>query len=355
MLLAGIILKSSLQFNKNRTSSAIYHLITGKRSIQTVQDAHIYQLKKFYGINRSLQKRDFDMEVNTLVSEQLLNLDEAMCCSVTAKGDDWLKEHDEVLNFDDFDGLHYHAASPVFSERLLLLIQTLSNSCNNHYSFIPVIDKTPILHWVKIVFKQLKQNKESYSNQLHHDLHKLLNTFSDEEASIYVDRFSGYNHYGKSKDQLAKDFQKDKLDIPFIIERMNHSMLNKIFMEAHALPAIGLLIKDLRNKQFITNSARKTYQLLLENTSVNWISKIRGLKENTVYDHVVEVALFTHDFPIEQYVPELQQRQILAAIHNESTNKLKAIKQMVDPEISYFQIRLVLATMNDEHVGENNE
>lgn len=346
MLLDGIILKSSLQLNQNRTSSAVYHLITGKRSIQTVQDSHIYQLKNFYGINRTIKKRDFDKKINTLASEQLLNLDASMCCSVTPKGMDWLTEHSKALQLDDFNGLHYHAASPVFYERLLLLIQTLSNSCNKNGFFIPVVDKAPILFWVKRVFRDLKSQKEEYFKQLYHDIHQLLSIFSAEEASIYVDRLSGYNHYGKSKDQLAKDFHKDKCDIPLIIERMNHHMLTKVFSEPHAFVAISLLIKDLENKQFITNSARRTHQLLVEGRSINEIGKLRGLRENTVYDHVVEVALFTDDFPVTHYVTESQQQQILTAARNDNTYKLKTIKQMVDSSISYFQIRLVLATIN---------
>ncbi|WP_404452878.1 helix-turn-helix domain-containing protein [Virgibacillus necropolis] len=353
MLTDGIILKSSLHFDQNRTCSAIFHLITGKKSIQTVQDAHIYQLKNLYGINRSFHKREFDRRINTLVSNHLLELDESMSCSVTSSGKDWLKEQYHYLKLNDYDGLQYHTAAPIFYDRLLLLIQTLSNSCNNHYSFIPVIERTPILQWVKVAFKQLKLNKKSFSNQLQFDLHKLLKDFSDEEASIYVDRLSGFNHYGRSKDQLALDYQKDKLDISFIIERMNHAMLNKIYSDPHGFPAIGFLITDLRNKQFITNSASKTYQLLQENYSISEIGQMRRLKENTVYDHVVEVALFTHDFPVSNYVSEDQQQQILLAVSKECTYKLKAIKQMVDLSISYFQIRLVLATM--QHVGEHYE
>lgn len=345
MLLDGIILKSSLQFNRNRTSSAIYHLITGKKSIQTVQDAHIYQLEKFYGINRSLQKSEFDKRINSLIAKQLLLLDNAMCSSVTTKGTDWLKQHNKELNFADFAGLYYHAASPVFYQRLLLLIQTLSNSCNNNSSFIPVVDNTTVLYWVKKIFRDLKSRKEDYFKQLYLDIHRLLTTFSDEEASIYVDRLSGYNHYGKSKEQLAKDYQKDRLDIPLIMERMNHHLLTTIFANPQTFPAIILLVKDLRNKQFITNSAEKTYQLLKKH-SINQIGKMRGLRENTVYDHVVEVALFTHDFPVVKYVSESQQQQILTAARIDNTYKLKTIKQMVDQHISYFQIRLVLATMN---------
>lgn len=345
MFLDSIILKSSLQFNRNRTNSAIYHLITGKRSIQTVQDAHIYQLKKFYGINRSLYKGNFDKKLHALASEQLLYLDSSMCCSVTPKGRDWLDEHSELLNFEDFDGLHFHAASPVFYERLLLLIQTLSNSCNNNRSFIPVVDKTPILSWVKSLYQGLRSVKEDYFEQLYRDLHRLLSIFPHREASLYVDRLSGYNHYGKSKDQLATEYQMESLDIPLIIERMNHRMLTEILKSPQEYQAIGVLVKDLENRQFITNSARKTYELLKKH-SIDEIGHMRGLKENTVYDHLVEVALFTRDFPVLHYVSETQRQQILAAVRNDNTYKLKVIKQMVDSSISYFQIRLVLATMN---------
>lgn len=353
MLLEGMILKSSLQFNKNRTCSAIYHLISGKRSIQTVQDAHIYQLKKFYGINRSLDKHDFNKVMNRLAAAQLLEIDKEMNCSITSSGVNWLNKNEHELKLYEFEGILYHAVSAVFYERLLLLVQTLSNSCNNNYSFIPVVEKISVINFVKMVFKQMGKDKKTYFNKLYGELHQLLHSFSDTEASIYVDRLSGYNLYGKSKDQLLRIYQKDKWDIPFIIERMNHKILNEVYLEPDKYSAMCLMIKDLNSQQFITNSASKTYQLLQQNRSISEIVSMRRIKENTVFDHIVEIALFTNHFPISNYVPEPYQQQIMQAVRKDKRYKLKTIKEMVDSEISYFQIRLVLATM--KHEGELNE
>ncbi|WP_157724856.1 helix-turn-helix domain-containing protein [Virgibacillus phasianinus] len=353
MLADGIILESSLRFNRSRTCSAIYHLISGRKSIQTVQDSHIYQLRNLYGINRSLHKHDYDKKVAAMVSDQLLELHESMGCLVTSKGIAWLKEHNKSLKLHEFNGIMYHTSSPIFHDRLLLLIQTMSNSCNNYYSFIPINDKTPIMRWVKTIFQQLNHQRESFFQQLYKELYQLMDSFSDEEASMYVDHLSGYHHYGKSTDQLAHDYDKEKIDIPFILERMNHSLLGNIYRDPARFPALKMLLKDLRNNQFITNSAKQTFQLLKENYSIEDIGQIRKLKENTVYDHIVEVALFTDNFPIIEYVSEQEHSQIMAAIKSENTYKLKAIKEMIDRDISYFQIRLVLATMQD--AGDQHE
>ncbi|MFZ3577057.1 helix-turn-helix domain-containing protein [Virgibacillus sp. DJP39] len=349
MLTEGIILKCSQHFDQNRTSSAIYHLIKGKKSIQTVQDAHSYHLTDFYGINRSLRKSEFDTIINKMVSDNLLQKNELMCCSITEKGNNWL-ERNKMVRLDKFNGLQFHNISSIFYERMIMLIQTLSNSLHNHYSFIPVSDKPQILEWVKRVFNQVKHDKASYSIQIYNELLRLLSDYSVEEATIYVDRLSGYKHYGRSKDQLAQGYHKDKIEISFIIERINHVILDKVYNEPHSFPTISSIVSDLQSRQFITNSASKTYELFQKGYSINEISHMRKLKENTIFDHIVEVALFSSTFPITSFVTEQQQQQIANAVKKKNTFKLKDIKQMVEQDISYFQIRLVLASI--EQVGD---
>ncbi|HLQ97926.1 MAG TPA: hypothetical protein VK135_04495, partial [Candidatus Dormibacteraeota bacterium] len=53
--------------------NSIYHLLTGKRSIQTVQDVHLYQLDRFFGIFKKLNKPTFDQMVDELMEQQLLS------------------------------------------------------------------------------------------------------------------------------------------------------------------------------------------------------------------------------------------------------------------------------------------
>src|SRR5699024_9867308 len=98
--------------------------------------------------------------------------------------------------------------------------------------------------------------------------------------------------------------------------------------------------------QFITKSAQTTYNLFKRGYDIQQIAHIRQLKENTICDHFVEISLFDTSFPVEDYVDEEAQREIVRASQKLQTPKLKEIKQVVSEHITYFQIRLVLAQLN---------
>ncbi|MEK1830637.1 helix-turn-helix domain-containing protein [Priestia megaterium] len=73
------------------------------------------------------------------------------------------------------------------------------------------------------------------------------------------------------------------------------------------------------------------------------IAYIRRLKESTIEDHIAELALFVPSFSIDAYVSPKQQEKIISAFEGLRTNKLKVIKEEVKDDVTYFQIRLVLA------------
>ena len=63
---------------------------------------------------------------------------------------------------------------------------------------------------------------------------------------------------------------------------------------------------------------------------------------NTIYDHIVEIALHDDNFPIEPFVSREKQDEIFKAAEKLKTRKLKLIKEAVGEDIDYFQIRLAL-------------
>lgn len=77
------------------------------------------------------------------------------------------------------------------------------------------------------------------------------------------------------------------------------------------------------------------------------IAQKRRLQINTIYDHVVEIALKEHSFNISKYAPEEVQQEIIEVMKQLHSYKLKDIKQAVRDDISYFQIRLVIARLDE--------
>ncbi|MBY7143467.1 helix-turn-helix domain-containing protein [Virgibacillus sp. NKC19-3] len=351
MLFEGIILLCFLRMNAERTEMAIYHLLRAKKSIQTVQDAHLYNLEQFYGVYHHLNQVQFEYKLHELVRSGLLQESSSQKSETiympTKTGVEWINKHRKNLPFDYYNGLKFHDSANVFLERLTLLIQTLTNSKMNYFSFIPVIDKLPIENWVRSFYKKMKPHETKLLPAIHDELSNLLHYFSDHEAGMFVDRLTGFKNYGMSVNQLADKYEMTPDDVILWSTAIKHRMLNLVEKEQAHYPFLCMLTNDLLQQTSMTASARTTYELLQKKYSIDNISKIRQLKPNTIYDHIVEIALYRTDFPINDYVNEESQQDIINVFNNIKSTKLKNIKQQLNTDISYFQIRLVLARTKD--------
>lgn len=346
MIFNGILLTAAKQIKQERSTSSIYHLLTGSRSIQTLQDAHIFSNQAFFGIYRGLRKQIFDEKITALIQagflEETVEEKGRQAVRCLPEGETWLAAHQSRIPFHYFQGILYFDKADVFYNRLLLLVQTLSNTNESNFSFIPVIHQPATERFVRQFYKQIKENERSYLEELYDELVQLLAAFPEEEAQIFIDRFSGYNHYGKSLDQLAVQYNREAADIRLLLVGMIHMLLQKIEISQSDYSALYPLVADLGQTVKLVGSPGKTYDLFKQGLTPEEISRIRSLKINTIYDHLAEIALYDPAFPFSDYVSERDTKEILQAIQETNSFKLKTIKENVHPEISFFQIRLML-------------
>ncbi|MFD2045893.1 helix-turn-helix domain-containing protein [Ornithinibacillus salinisoli] len=345
MYIEFFILKSGLHLQGERTISGIYHLLKGKKSIQSIHDARMFQIEKVYGLYPNLHKEFFDKKVKELNKNELISFEtnSEEIFRLTNAGKQWLNQHDNIIPYSYFNGLKYSSISPIFYERLLLLIQTLTNSNKKNFSFIPIVDKVAVTSWVKNYYRKTKRDNQTLLHHLYHDISSILQQIKPTEAAIFVDRLTGYKYYGMSIDQLANKYSLEPEDIRLLLVGIIHQMLQRIDNNKDNYRILPLLLTDLSGNHLITNTAKRTKQLLDRNYSIDHIARIRGLKENTIQDHIVEIALYDTDFPIYNYVDKKVEKEIVAAITQLKSFKLREIKHAVHENISYFQIRLVLS------------
>ena len=346
MYLEGIILHCSENIQQARSISSIYHLLKGKKGIQTVHDARIFQLENFFCIHKTLDKQTFDKKINTLTEHGLLNMisKEDNLYKPSSKGINWLKKHHANLRMSYYKGIELHKKDDEFFERLQLLIQTYTNIKMNHFSFIPVIESTSITMWVKKFYKKMATFSASEILLfLYNDLYLIFRSFSEWEAHFFIDHMTGYKKYGMSSNQLSEKYHLNYDDIKLLRTALLHKTLEIVEKEKSKFQLLPLITVNSFESQFITNSAKITYSLLKKGWTIDEISRKRKLKRNTINDHVVEIALYDASFPINDYVSEPIKVEINRAIMSTKSYKLKDIKEKVSDSISYFQIRLVLA------------
>lgn len=345
-----IILISSDQLKDERTIQAIYHILQGKKSIQTIQDAYLYQLSTYYGILPSLKQSFFNQTIQDLVNDGYLEPSKTYDHSytITKEGRQVIKKEvfPEILSF--LHGRKYGAQGIRFEQRVLLFVQVLSNKQVNNMNYVPVIDDYAVKNDIKQIFRQLQSSSAALSEQFFKECHDLLSPIDHQYALLFVQRFSGYKQYGMSLQQLSQSVRQPEIDILIIYRSIIHYMMRKIRLDASKYPLLSLMYPEDDNTQ-LTITARQTKSFVDQGYNLEEIATHRNLKLNTIYDHIVEIALIDASFLIDSFIHEEEIATILQTVHSLQTYQLRELKEALGEEYSYFQIRLALArggTMN---------
>jgi predicted DNA-binding protein YlxM (UPF0122 family) len=115
---------------------------------------------------------------------------------------------------------------------------------------------------------------------------------------------------------------------------------------------LSLFKKHERRKQLLdhlntpkmTQSSQTTWELLQQGRTVEDVAVRRRLTNSTMEDHLVEIAMDAPTFPLALFVDTAQHEEIRHIAQQLKTYALKRIKSAMLSDVSYFQIRLVLAS-----------
>lgn len=340
LLLHSIILRCHTKIGSERTLNSIYHILQGKTSIQTLQDVRLFHLEPYFRIYPTLKKEAYDMCIASLEKEGLLTCDEQN--SANTNPDLFALSNDFYLN-----GVQFKQIDEVFYGRLLLLIQVWTNSRENNYKFIPIIENEAVEQWVKGYFYETKAFINQYLRKLYEELSSALQKVKNEYAALFVDLLTAYQHIGLTKEQLTLKYALSIHDVYLIERHVLHVLMQAGLEEKEKFPLLNRLLSGLESPIKLTESAKRTYRLLQGGESMEAIARLRRLKTNTIHDHVVEIALEDAMFSIRDYVSVIDEAAIINAVKDLDSYRLKAIKSAVDEEITYFQIRLVLTRIRE--------
>lgn len=346
--LSVIILHACIQMQHVRSYAAVYHLIQGKKSIQTLQDAKLFDLGTILGIYKRLSIRDFKQELRLLQQYSLIEDDayHEKMIHVTDLGKKWLEEADGKYIISRFHGLDLSGKDDVFMRRLMLLIQTLANTQKGNMSFIPVADSKVISSWVRSFYYKHTGGQRQLLSNIYTDMLIALSGLSERDCALFVDHLTGFNHYGLSTAQLAEKYHLNSHDVVLLLLSVCHHMIHHISTAKQNFTVLQHILGARQTKQTsITSTANKTYDLYQNGVQLEDIARLRRLKINTIYDHIVEIALYNPHFNIDPFVPKDLQHAIATVVQNNPSFRLSKIKEQVAKEVSYFQIRLVLANI----------
>lgn len=329
------------QFSGERSPSAVYHLLKGKKSSQTIQDSKLFHLSNLFGMYPSLQRSKFDADMKRLISEGYINQAENDFFVLTYSAENVLMNTFNKRPIpSSLNGTIYGSGGFVFWKRLMLITQVLSHDAACSKKYLPVTKDEKILVWVKQFLKRSSVSKKQLSEAIHNELLSQLQAFTKREAEIFVYRLTSHKRIGSTFEQLAELFNEDAEYIKITFWNIIHRMMKQCGVPHSPYPMLFQMIRDLSKINPLTESTSKTLQLIHLGKSLEEISRIRNLKHSTIEDHVVEIALNDGGFDISMFLKEDHLRIIEGKIKELQTHQLRAVKEALNDNYSYFQIRL---------------
>ncbi|MEJ8776819.1 helix-turn-helix domain-containing protein [Pseudogracilibacillus sp. ICA-222130] len=347
-----IILYCLYKMEGERSVNSPYYIIQGKQSIQTIQDANLFHLNRFFTIYKQLDKNVYDREILSLVEADKLKIvgQQYTLCNMT---DESILQLQDEISMYHLNGKQLAQMDRIFFERLLLLIQVWTNKSVGNKQYIPIVENRSVEQWVKLVYGKTKDRVNECLDKLYIELRSLLVQVTELGAALFVDQLTGATIIGQSKQQLVDKYKLDIADIELETLNVIHYMLQHIDVDQH--PILCLMKQQIRDETIhskLTHSTKQTYNLWQQGYPLEKIASIRKLKLNTIYDHLVEIALYEPNFPYEQFITLDKIEEINGAIQRTKTFKLKPIKDHVCPSITYFQIRLAFIYLQKKGEGD---
>lgn len=102
--------------------------------------------------------------------------------------------------------------------------------------------------------------------------------------------------------------------------------------------------RTIRNKDDLSDTILETVNLYKQSYAPEQIAKMRGLGVSTIFNHLILWYLAGGELEIEKFVTSQEEQQVLQALpESGSAHFLSAIKAQVPENISYEQIRLIIA------------
>lgn len=344
-----VLLNCINQLNGERTASAIYHLLKGKKSSQTIQDGKLFNLSHLFGLFPKLTRNQTDAGWELLNQKELIDKLPDNHCFITPKGKKvLLKNLEETPIPSSINGWRYGDVSRVFWRRLSLLVQVVSNLTYGKKGYLPITKNQEDLQWIKEFLKQINGSKEELTTKLYDELKQVLQLQSAKEATIFVQRLTSSMKIGLTFEQIAYKHDEDPIYTYLLFWNVIHSIIQMQQSQKGRFDILNQIIMDKANRDALTTSTKVTRSYVLQGKTISEIASIRNLKQSTIEDHIVELTLHDPQYSPSFFLQDNDYRKIMKAIDKLQTHQLKKVKESLDHKYSYFQIRLAFALSGRE-------
>jgi ribulose-phosphate 3-epimerase len=331
-------------FRQERVTSVsqILHVFQAKRTPSMFYMIEVNQWHHGFSLTNNMERTDLKKLIKKLLHKQFL-VKEGKGYLLTDKGveqvDTYFKNHYYPKQIQGFE--HANVRQPFWS-RFQLFTQVFSELSYQNGAYTPVIKHPHHQENVRQFFQKFPSKKEKLLDQWLLEQNLLFTELAEEQADVLASQLTGHGIIGETNAQIAAALEMTTTEFYFYKQDAIERMLQFVWKQQTKLPLISVLLKELHQETNfgLSMSTRHTYELLKEGHGIKQIARRRSIKENTVREHILEMAFVFQQFPFQHFVPQT----IYNDLHQkfETNNAFDFRQAMAENEaLEFMHFRLV--------------
>lgn len=332
---------SYFDLEKVITDAQIIHVFHAKRTPSMFYLIEMNRWHHGFSLTNKMTRKQLLRNIRYLVDHSYL-LEKGKGFVLTEKGGQNCKEYFNNHYYPQKIKKFMNANVRIpFWNRYQLFTQVFSEYSYQNTKYVPIVKHPHHQENVRQLFHQFNLNKEQLLKYWYTEQRLLFEQMDEQLADVLVNQLTGHGFIGKTRAQLAIHYQMTSWEFVFYFMDAMEEFLQLIQKNKEELPLSREILKILHQETCVGLSAStfKTYKLLKKGFSLSEIAIQRSIKENTVREHILEMAFVFEKFPYQSFIPS----DIYESLHKgfkeiENFNYQYAMSEISQLEFMHYRL-----------------
>lgn len=304
------------------------------------------ELMNYFGLFPRCQMEEFNAIIAQMIENNQLKgyLEGEITCGEqipTCLSQDLMEE----LTINEM-GLIHQKLYPVWCESFRLLVQVIGNSSFKIYQYAPLNDNIIIQQALKNWVKEYQYNifDQEYLNNWIDELESLLNEHSVVFNNLFLSMLDTKEEVSQTSEQRISQFlELDLVEMKAMEKRIWLQVFSDIYDNQEKYPILYSWHQNqMKYFGLVSRSCRQTEILYYQGRSIEDMVRIRNLKQTTIQDHLMEIAVLSNKEVMSSLLPPHDQKELWQALSDTPTLPYKQFYQeLTGEEVSFLSYRLL--------------
>lgn len=340
MLYLDYYLLSFFDAKKATSNAQLLHVFQGKRTPSMFYITEINNWHHAFAQFKFVSVEEIEKIIQQLLHKKWL-AKEGKGYVITQTGLDAREEYFSTHYFPKVDRFANLNIRKSFWDRLQLFVQSFSEMSHHNKQYSPVIKHPQHQENVRLLFQQFATQRDQLLNMWIAEQEFIFNRLDASRADVLAAQLTGNQKIGETKSQIQGQLEMESLEYSFYHQDTIEDVLNVVQNHPNELVILSAIIHQLHieTNHGLSTSTHISYELLKNGLDISRIANRRQLKENTIREHILEMAFILPNFSIAHFIPKDVYAKLNNAFdRNEKYTYKDAREELLELEFMHYRL-----------------